>query len=1231
MGDDDEWEIGPDGQPRRKAGFWRSLGRGLAESGYGTGIGLTRLLGLDRAAESLEGSREQARAFYGDPEGAAGVAGSLIGNIAGAGAQFAVPGMAAGRLAGALGLASKAPRVAAVLAPASRAGQFGRDVALNLPLNAAIAQDDESSIAGALEAVAGGPLPGTSSKLGRTLYEMAGDVAGEQLLRGGAKVLGKAARATGVDEVARRAGQSLRDTFADEAGKVGAWHGSGKRFDRFDSSKIGTGEGVQVYGHGLYFAEEPDVARQYRAALAPGKTPGVVTRNGEPVEAELLRTISGFDKPLEGQDVLDIAEAFYLNRAADFDRERGEAVRSWEKLRNNGGIIDDAVQLDHDMRVSALESMAETQRRYAAEVMQVDPEGLRFEPGSHDPGALYEVELDVDPDADLFDWDAPFSKQPPKVRAALQRVFEEHGILPPGGRFGVDYNGEKLHRILATDLARAAGGSHEQEGAAAAAKVLSEAGIPGVRYLDQQSRLRGTGTRNYVIFDDALVAIRNREGYGGAQILGGMAAGGALGGAAGSQVGDSADERLRNTLVGAGTGMIAGAAGGGRLARQLDGVRPRGAVDPRAGAVGGRRSRFGERLYSRVERAIEGAPFAKGTGQQWRAVLSKGTPKGEREWLGIDKILEENADRVMTREEVEAIARHNKIEIGEKFQGEYDQEAAERAQANADYERSQLHDRLERVAGIQTDKILDVVEQSAHDDGAIDRALRMLPQDLSEREWGQWRDRFARYRDRVRAANNIHDTDQARFGEYVRPGEHSNYREIVLTLDSAKGEPFQYFPHWGTTNNPIAHVRLTDRELPGGGKALYVEEIQSDWHQQGRQHGYDREAKTAAMGDAIEQDAALDRQIAALEDRALELFQQASGDELVDPAIARSAVRNLGDPITRNPQHAVLEEQALAKRERGEPLTPSEEFRITTAELARLNRQRHGTRRGVDDARRAAARAVPDAPFKQTGEWTELALKRILDEAAEGGYDRVVLPTGKSVADNFNLSQQTSGIRLSQEVGDRGRIDIEAADEEGVYQHLTTVDAEELDDYVGREIAEKFRAGEQHTFEGDDLSVGGHGMRAYYDQIVPRTLRDYAKKLGVAIDLEPVPEAASEQLHQLLAEQASNHEALRALQSATVPGEGGVPQWSVANTPEIRERIARDRHLASVIEKLRGSNLLAGGPSFRVTPELREKVRAGQRLMGLGLAGAGAGARLSRYRTPEEEREERAALSRVMQ
>ena len=58
------------------------------------------------------------------------------------------------------------------------------------------------------------------------------------------------------------ANDALRNAAINESlGAVTAWHGSPHKFDKFDMSKIGTGEGAQAYGHGLYMAETPEVAQ----------------------------------------------------------------------------------------------------------------------------------------------------------------------------------------------------------------------------------------------------------------------------------------------------------------------------------------------------------------------------------------------------------------------------------------------------------------------------------------------------------------------------------------------------------------------------------------------------------------------------------------------------------------------------------------------------------------------------------------------------------------------------------------------------------------------------------------------------------------------------------------------------------------------------------------------------------------------------------------------------------
>jgi hypothetical protein len=62
------------------------------------------------------------------------------------------------------------------------------------------------------------------------------------------------------------AGMGAVDSGAMRAATV--FHGSPHKFDKLDASKIGTGEGARVYGHGLYFAESPDVAQSYKVKLS---------------------------------------------------------------------------------------------------------------------------------------------------------------------------------------------------------------------------------------------------------------------------------------------------------------------------------------------------------------------------------------------------------------------------------------------------------------------------------------------------------------------------------------------------------------------------------------------------------------------------------------------------------------------------------------------------------------------------------------------------------------------------------------------------------------------------------------------------------------------------------------------------------------------------------------------------------------------------------------------------
>ena len=118
-------------------------------------------------------------------------------------------------------------------------------------------QQDTDAIDMALE-MGGSLVPGVGPALAARDIERArraNDPAGMAIAGASALPLGKLIGALkGYDPVMR---------------EIDVYHGSPHRFDEFDASKIGTGEGQQAYGHGIYVAEQKDVADMYRRALTP--------------------------------------------------------------------------------------------------------------------------------------------------------------------------------------------------------------------------------------------------------------------------------------------------------------------------------------------------------------------------------------------------------------------------------------------------------------------------------------------------------------------------------------------------------------------------------------------------------------------------------------------------------------------------------------------------------------------------------------------------------------------------------------------------------------------------------------------------------------------------------------------------------------------------------------------------------------------------------------------------
>jgi hypothetical protein len=151
--------------------------------------------------------------------------------------------------------------------------------------------------------------------------------------------------------------------------------------------------------------------------------------------------------------------------------------------------------------------------------------------------------------------------------------------------------------------------------------------------------------------------------------------------------------------------------------------------------------------------------------------------------------------------------------------------------------------------------------------------------------------------------------------------------------------------------------------------------------------------------------------------------------------------------------------------------------------------------------------AIPSAPFvTKTEAWVRLALSRMIRYAAENGFDAIAFTTGEQQAKRYDLSQHVDHIDYWHNKDGTFNVSAEKGDEQVWHDDRATekIVAEAL----GKEIAEKIvnKAGVSIMKLKDhpgamrladlDLKVGGEGMLAFYDKIVPNVANDLLKKLG---------------------------------------------------------------------------------------------------------------------------------------
>ena len=287
--------------------------------------------------------------------------------------------------------------------------------------------------------------------------------------------------------------------------QLDVYHGTPHKFPateanplgEFDASKIGTGEGAQAYGHGVYLAESPGVASHYKPTMQTFKGG---EKNRFSIDGQIV------EMPLDDAN----AQNAMINLARGDRRTAERMLEVWKdsaEVKRNMGLSTSLYDNDIDLLTRALKAK------------KVDIES----------GSLYKADLPDEMIDRMLDWDKPLSEQrelatpilkelgylrpndngPRQFAEAVKALSLEHGGFGESGATGMGlfnaiYKGLQQGKPKAINLAKRMNLTEQEmfmEASPLASEVMKRMGIPGIKYADAGSRGQGgSGTRNFVVF-----------------------------------------------------------------------------------------------------------------------------------------------------------------------------------------------------------------------------------------------------------------------------------------------------------------------------------------------------------------------------------------------------------------------------------------------------------------------------------------------------------------------------------------------------------------------------------------------------------------------------------------------------------------------------------------------------------------------------------------------------------
>jgi Transglycosylase SLT domain len=535
---------------------------------------------------------------------------------------------------------------------------------------------------------------------------------------------------------------------------------------------------------------------------------------------------------------------------------------------------------------------------------------------------------------------------------------------------------------------------------------------------------------------------------------------------------------------------VAGLAGGGGIG---------GAEEGALGSSGGRLIQMANEpksaspFYSALEHAVTNVPQDKMPADQWLGTISnsKGVKPEEMDWTGFKDYLTEKGKTPVTKSEVQNFIDSNKVGLEEVNKGDL--------KFNKDHPYAIRE--VIKAAKQAGDTPGDLELTLANDGDAYRALMKKFPNLEKDEDWASTVSKA------VFGGNSI-PKGTSKYSQYALPGG-ENYSEKLLTLPN-KPRPIEEFakdyyqnfirkggePNWEelpqekkdifTKNSPkglntgnqyrhdhwdepnvLAFVQKTDRNIEGK-KSLHLEAVQSDWHQQGREQGYNSNKSRAEFD-------RLDRE---------HQNEQKNISNIMTDIRKQNNLPSAEEAITQKLSH---EDRAELVNKRSEAYNNDPRYIQSLDNLKRLEEAKNKANPAIQ---------VPDAPFKKS--WYDLVLKRMIREAAEKGYDRLSWTRGENNPANPKNLGQTGE---KAEKADKGM--------RYFYNEMIPKALEK----IGKEHGVKVKSARMDVSGGRPLNIDEHGPGAmleygtapihYID--IPQSLKDVALGKGFPLFSKSLP------------------------------------------------------------------------------------------------------------------------------